>query len=305
LASWLQHPKYVPVREWLIEHLRVPRYRFRILQPVVFLCGGKNSVSRNNVRDYFRKHRPNLGVFYAERVWENIILHGPRDALQMEEELALLADLILIIVDSPGAFAELGAFSLSRPLRKKLLPIIDQQFVAEQSFIATGPIRWIDRESDFKPTIYAPLLRILEAIDQIEDRLDSIKKSEIIKISDLATSPKHLLFFLCDLIAVIHPASVEDIEYYLGRIAPSILSSSINIPTLIGLATAMNLLRKRTIDIAGHQLEFLSPASVTAVEHPFHHSRFLDLQRQRATHMSVLLAIPDAKVVLDALKEAS
>jgi hypothetical protein len=72
-----------------------------------------------------RKHNPKFGIFYAERVWELMVQKADRDALQMEAELAFLADLVVIIVESPGTFAELGAFSLSGPLRKKLLPIID------------------------------------------------------------------------------------------------------------------------------------------------------------------------------------
>ena len=243
MASWLQHPSYVPVRERLIEHLQASRYRFRRLDAVIFLCGGAGSSRRDTLRDYLQKHRPNLSVFYAERVWEHIVRHVDRDALQMEAELALLADLVIIIAESPGTFAELGAFSLSEPLRRKLLLIIDEAFRGQESFIATGPVRWTDRESDFKPTVYVPLVRILQAIDQIEERIDRIPKSQGIKISDLATSPKHLLFFLCDLIAVIHPATVQMVEYYLGRIAPSILSSTINVPTLVGLGVAMKLLR--------------------------------------------------------------
>ena len=165
----------------------------------------------------------------------------------MERDLAALADLVLVIVESPGTFAELGAFSLSEDLRKKLLPIVDEEYEEASSFIATGPLRWIDSESAFAPTIYVPLPRILLAVDEVEERIDRIERSGSVKIADLATSPKHLLFFLCDLIAVIHPATSQMVEYYLQRIAPSILTSGISVPTLLGLATAMDLLRAKTL----------------------------------------------------------
>ena len=132
----------------------------------------------------------------------------------MESDLAALADLVVIIVESPGTFAELGAFSLSDPLRKKILAIVDEPYVNHrQSFISTGPLRWIDSDSDFAPTIYVPLNRILQGVDKIEERISRIPKSRTVKISDLAASPKHLLFFLCDLISVIHPATEKMVEY--------------------------------------------------------------------------------------------
>lgn len=82
-------------------------------------------------------------------------------------------------------------------------------------------LRWIDSDSDFAPTIYVALDRILEAVDEIEERIARIPKSRTVKISDLAESPKHLLFFLCDLISVIHPATEGMVDYYLRNIAPS------------------------------------------------------------------------------------
>ena len=115
-------------------YLSSSRYRFRRLPPLLFLGGGAASQSREALRDYLRQHNPNLGLFYAERVWEYIASRADRGALEMESDLARLADLVVIVVESPGTFAELGAFSLSDPLRKKLLPIVDKQYCHEQSF---------------------------------------------------------------------------------------------------------------------------------------------------------------------------
>lgn len=92
---------------------------------MLFLCGAAGSRNRDTLRDYLRKHSQRLNLFYAERVWEQIASQAGRSALKMESDLADLADLVVIIVESPGTFAELGAFSLSDPLRKKVLPIVD------------------------------------------------------------------------------------------------------------------------------------------------------------------------------------
>jgi hypothetical protein len=303
MASWLQHPRYVPIREGLIAHLRQEKYRFRSLDPVVFLCGGAGSKSRDALRNYLKRHNNNLGVFYAERVWDTIASLDQRDALQMESDLANLADLVIVIVESPGTFTELGAFSLSPPLRKKLLPIVEERYKQEPSFISTGPLRWIDKESDFRPTIYTPLSVILQAAEQIQDRISRIAKSRSTKLSDLSTSPKHLLFFICDLVAVIYPATVKMISHYLAEIAPSVFTSDINIPTLIGLGIAMKLLRSYTAESGDQPETYFAPAENTGASRPYHHGPFLYLEAQRAKHASVLLAIPQAKAALDIFRE--
>jgi hypothetical protein len=306
MASWLRHPRYVPIRDRLITHLQRTRYRFRRLDPVVFLCGGAGSKSRDALRDYLKKYSPDLDVFYAERVWESIAKLGERDALQMEADLAELADIVIVIVESAGTIAELGAFSVSEPLRKKLLPLVDEKYQHESSFLATGPLRWIDNESDFKPTIYTSLKFITTAADKIEDRLKRIPASHSVKVSDLAASPKHLLFFICDLIAVIYPATIPMIVHYLTQISPSLVSSKINIPTLVGLAVAMDLLRRYELTTSVSPSEaYFAPADPGGASRPFHHSRLLYLEGQRAAHASVLLAIPEAKAVLDEIRKVA
>jgi hypothetical protein len=303
MASWLSHPKYVPVREYLVQCLRSPWYRFRRVEPVLFLCGARASPRRDALRGYLRKRQPSLGLFYAERVWEHIAGQSDLSALKMEADLAALADLVVIIVESPGTFAELGAFSLSDPLRRKVLPILDERYQKEPSFISTGPVRWIDRESDFKPAIYGPLARILETVEEVEERIARIPKSRSVGMSDLGSSPKHLLFFLCDLIAVIYPATPDMIKYYVGRIAPK-LAKEAKVDTLIGLAEAMGLIRAHGITIGEQKQVYFSPMAHDALERPFHASPGLDLQSQRAAHVSVLLSIDQAKRVLDQLKKA-
>ena len=305
MASWLAHPRYVPIREGLINHLRRSRYRFRKLDPVIFLCGADGSKGRDAIRDYLARHGSGADVFYAEKVWEEIVSLGERDALQMEEDLAKLADLIIVIVESAGTFTELGAFSLSPSLRQKLLPIVDKKYEHESSFISNGPLHWIDVESAFRPTIYTTLTMVLSAVDQIEERIKRIPESRSIKLDDLSTSPKHFLFFICDLIAVIYPASLRMIDHYVSAIVPSLSSSTINVPTIIGLAVAMGMLRPLTaIDGSSREVYYV-PVDINRIRKPFHHSRLLYLEARRAEHASVLLAIPEAKAVLDEVRNTA
>lgn len=297
---WLDHPGYVRPRDELIARIKSERYRFRRHGFSVFLCGGAGSVRRERLKKYLVGHVQGLmGVFYAERVWEHITAHESQmTALQMEAELAQLADMVIVIVESPGTFAELGAFSLSDDLRKKLLPIVDQAYRGQESFILTGPVRWIDRDSRFAPTIFVSFDTILDCVAEVENRISRIPKPRSTKVPDLASSRKHLLFFLCDLIAVTYPVTIGMLQHYIDEILLPVDGTSVEIATLVGLAESMDLLRSLDVKVRDGIERFYAPASSSALSFPFHHRAMLDLSEQRANHASALLKILDARFVL-------
>jgi len=265
------------------------------MAPVVFICGGMDSEPRDTLRTYLSREHPTVNVFYAERVWDIISSNPGLGALKMESDLAALSDLVVIIVESPGTFAELGAFSHVDDLRKKLLPIVDIKYRAANSFINTGPIRWIDQESEFKPSIWVPLDQILLSSRDIDRRIQSIPRPMPSKISNLAANRKHLLFFVCDLVAVIAPASISMIEYFLERIIPSAPLQELEVPLLVGLAEAMGLLRKDVVgtDLLGERT-FFSPADPDSLASPFHRVKWVDLASLRSEYVSKLQVIPEA-----------
>jgi hypothetical protein len=301
MTFWLDHPSYRPVRDRLIDYLTSSKYRFRRLSPVIFLCGGLNSPARNTLRDYLAKRVSGLALFYAEDVWQQIATRSDLSALEMEEYLAQLADMLIILVESPGTFTELGAFSVVASLRDKLLPILDIRYRNDKSsFIATGPVQWIDNDSRFKPAIYADLERVLTAIAQVEDRLERLPKPSTTRVENLAISPKHLLFFICDLLAVIEPATREIIEYYITQIVPGINTKQVS--TLIGLGVAMALIAQSEFSIRGTTAVFYYRPSIDSLVKPFHHDRWLDLPTHRAEQAGALLAIAQGRDALEELK---
>ena len=62
--------------------------------------------------------------------------------LDVEHDISEFADHIIIILESPSAFAELGAFAHAK-LRNKLIIINDKKYESENSFINLGPIKAI------------------------------------------------------------------------------------------------------------------------------------------------------------------
>jgi hypothetical protein len=59
--------------------------------------------------------------------------------------LADSVDIIILIPESPGSFAELGAFANNDKLREKIICIVDKRYQKHKSFINLGPLKLIKK----------------------------------------------------------------------------------------------------------------------------------------------------------------
>ena len=239
--DWLRDFRVVRTRDDVLQELGRKEYNFRRnVGTVVFLCGAAESRARDRLKDYLIRYRPGCRVFYAESAWTTIVEHDTNaNALDVEDRLASLADVVAVIVESPGTLAELGAFAMSPSLRRKLLLLLDARYRTELSFVALGPVKWVDNESDFAPSLWVCQDRILQSVQQIEQRLDRVPKSTR-RIKDLTSSPKHLLFFLSDLVTIFGPVSVNQVGSLLSLLG---LPCTVNAAFHLGLGRAMGILR--------------------------------------------------------------
>lgn len=291
--SWLNHPSFEAAFCEILPRLKSEAFSFRKLKPIVFLCGAANSSPRDTLHQYLKTQFRDLLLFYADEVWDLISAQLDHNALWMENLLADLSDLVIIIVESPGTFAELGAFSFFLPLRKKLLPIVDARYIDASSFLSTGPLRWVDEDSKFRPTIFAPLDAILRSADEIDERLARVPRFDSERIEKVHSSSKHLLFLVCDLVRIFGPVTAEDVVVLLGRL----LEQNVELPrtrTLLGVSKAMGLL-----DSTVHQAQsYYLPYSTTHGAAAHIKKKFLHLPEQRAIVLSVIQKISEARTVL-------
>jgi hypothetical protein len=306
-VDWNNHPRIATARAGLASRFRGKAYAFKHLDPVVLLCGASKSHLRDNLARYLRRHCPEIRFFYAEAIWEQISRHerltkskrNRLSALEMENELGQVSDLLIVIVESPGTFAELGAFSLSDDLRKKLLPILDKQHEEEPSFVNTGPVMWANRDSLYGPAIYADFEVFVDAMGEVEARLKKIPRRGPLGedfVSDPSQNPKHLLLLLCDLIAVIGPATQDQCAAFLEDILRKEPIRSIG--SLLGLATSLGLVRCFSHD--GLDL-YYRPLVDGAIAPFMRQRRMFDLNYARAAFVSVLQTIEPARAALDSM----
>jgi hypothetical protein len=211
----------------------------------------------------------------------------------MEEALAELADVVLLVVESPGTFAELGAFAISEPLRRKLLPILDARHLGQESFLETGPVRWVDADSDFAPSIWTNLDRILEAATDVDKRLDRISDDGSPRIADLSASPKHLVFFVCDLVTVFGPCATDQVIALLNQILPD--ADTGRVPLFLELGVAMRILRAFEIDGVRVYFQPLDHGKLRS----FHRTKkFIDLPTLRAQVVGAMQGIRSGRNAL-------
>ncbi len=239
--DWVNHPAYTRAQEGVIKLFKRRVFLFKHVRPAVFLCGKRKSSNRNLLRDYFAKQHPHLLVFYAENVWDHIAGREGANALKMEDELARFADIVIILVESPGTFTELGAFSLNDYLRVKLLPILDRSYQGEASFINTGPIALINKDSRYREAIFADFRTLLRSADEIDRRLEKIPRQGrlpgVEAVKNPHEKPKHLLSLLCDLVAVIGPAPEAHCQRLLEKIVGQ--KPVWDVASLLGLAVSL------------------------------------------------------------------
>ncbi|MGD9657422.1 MAG: retron St85 family effector protein [Methylocystis sp.] len=178
--------------------------KLRVARPtkVVFFCGGVISRERSDpyksLRDYlyrsFQVRSPLKGhVVLAEEANQLYRETDYHDLISFEEDIAHIASVILVVAESPGSLAELGAFASNEHIRAKLRLILEEQYANEESFIRFGPVERIKRDSGefvgFYPwrknrsgklVLRSASPHKKEMIDFINGHLDSAPKSELL-----------------------------------------------------------------------------------------------------------------------------
>lgn len=122
----------------------------------IFLCGGASTSEKKSFRDVLREELKlidKINVLYPEELFMEILNRKHYNLLQLEELLAENCDYIVIVSESPGSYAELGAFANNENTMKKTIVLSQTKFKNVRSFIKQGPIQHIE-DYDKKHVIY-------------------------------------------------------------------------------------------------------------------------------------------------------
>ena len=178
----------------------------------IFLCGGSGKEEEKFRRKVGEKicgtsklSNYKYSVYYPEDMFIELILgHQKKDLLSLENLLANSANVVVILLQSPGTFTELGAFTNYKELSNKLIVIIDPKFVRKKSFINLGPDIFLRTKTKSK-VLFIPMdnSNFDKLVERITDTARDIAKHSFPK-RDL-TNPIFAFRFYLALIYIFEP----------------------------------------------------------------------------------------------------
>jgi hypothetical protein len=206
-------------------------------RPTIFICGGQLLIDevvaptlRASLVNLLRRTEPVLTsrVLLAESAaaWERYEDHF-QNLIDLEEHLAALSTMILLIAESPGSFAELGAFSFVPSMIRKLWVVNEESYDAKSSFIRQGPIaklenasppdknryfvyEWLTRDQEGK-VHFAPALAETSSASILERVLRpavlQAPQSETFDRTDIG----HQMLLVADLVSVGGPLGITEL----------------------------------------------------------------------------------------------
>lgn len=149
-----------------------PAFTFKT---TIFLCGAdinKKDKIRHQIAQAL-KWEFWFDIIYPEDIFDELLYSSKtKDLLSLEGLLADSVDAVVLIPESPGSFAELGAFANDEKLRKKLICIVDKKYQKDKSFINQGPLKLVKKENSFGLVFIDPK----EVPTEIEKLVTALKK---------------------------------------------------------------------------------------------------------------------------------
>ena len=141
--------------------LELSELRVRRPSKFLFLCGGfiapDGNTKAQNLRDYLyrvRRISRRFNIVLAERANQLYRDSHYGDLISFEEDVARIASVVLVIAESAGSFAELGAFTANETIQKSLRVVIQQRYDIAESFVRYGPIERVKKARRSNLAVY-------------------------------------------------------------------------------------------------------------------------------------------------------
>ncbi len=245
--------KFEDKRTESLAHISLENSRIVLTQPIIFFCGGEVDVKAPeplSVRGALVSYLNSSGCQLASSItlaedfkdWIHDSIY--RDLLVFESDIAHISSLIIIVLESAGALAELGLFVKNKALKKKILVFVRQDQYEKNSFIRLGPLRYLESIKESSVCAYpwdetnlrkslAPSLAemradILSAISD-QDKTEAFNKD----------NEGHVSFVVYEIINTFRALKLSEIESYLELLGLSV--SREKLKRLIFLLRKFNL----------------------------------------------------------------
>lgn len=289
-------------RAEFLARINIGDTRFRAFSGFVFLCGGENdpvhcspvlSARHLIYRELTSGRYSDLAsrLKLAEDIQDWFRDGTYSDLVTFEQHLASLSSVILLVVESPGSIAELGAFSVAEPIGKRLITVLAEQHFDSDSFIRLGPINRLEKAAERKPLVYDwldedPITKKLsprferlepkveEILGDVRSLLDSAYTEQVFVKND----PGHVMIMICELCDLFGALTETEIAEYICKYNDSITYKEIS--QFLFLLQKCSVLRQKPV---GHGRYYYAPDWKPHITFSFSDSRRVDRDRVRVT----------------------
>lgn len=228
----------------------------------IFLCGGSGKEEekfRRKVGEKISRRLSNYkySVYYPEDMFIELILgYQKKDLLTLENLLADSANAVVILLQSPGTFTELGAFTNYKKLSNKLIVIIDPRFARKRSFINLGPVRFLETKTKSK-VLFIPMdnSNFNKLVEQITDTARDMAKHSL-PVRDL-TNPIFAYRFYLALIYIFEPIP-KDAIFAISRL---LTTNEEKIIVTVAEIVINSLINERRVSLSSKNLSTTSKGS--------------------------------------------
>ncbi|MGI2196559.1 retron St85 family effector protein [Shewanella baltica] len=226
LQQYMNKNKFEDVLIDIFSDLNVNNFQVEYSIKKFFLCGGEINIANEKTpsfRDRFMRHTAQSydsiydAIVLAESFKDYFKENVYTDLLVFERDIANIATLVIIILESPGALVELGMFCNKTDLYKKLIIVANQKHTEhEDSFIYLGPLEYIRRKDPTSVAEY-PWNDSVQKNDYdsledlcsvINDKIEKYPSSERLKVDNSG----HISFLISEIITLCYPILIGEIE---------------------------------------------------------------------------------------------
>lgn len=213
------------------------KLRVHNLPSLIFLCGGfapdihsqSNPVEYESVRHYMYEHITNSYPKLKPKIWMAEDVNDWfredyfSDLVTFEKQVASLASVIVVFVESPGSIAELASFSQIPQIQKRLLVFLDTYHYQQNSFIRQGPIQFLEKNTPGLVHVYRwssnnssgnkkfELNLLKRHANPIVDTINAKVASSPNQETFLTSNETHLTLLVCDMLEIAKLLKVGEI----------------------------------------------------------------------------------------------
>jgi hypothetical protein len=184
--------------------------------------------------------------------------------LTFEEDLIQLASLTVIILESAGAIAELGAFCINEKINQNLVIALSEKHFKEKSFITLGPLKQLEKHAEHAAWIYEWDYSDIENTAKTELPILAKDIEEYVKNQKAKSFDRenigHLAYLVHELLVQFKALTCKEIISFLNTL--DINRNRKEVKKLLYLLELLELIKKRN---KGHREYFIAKCKISRV----------------------------------------